>query len=545
VITKTKPANKIRFAVLIRVSTEKQKKKGESLRTQKKQIEDAIQFLDGEIAAEYGGQESATTNSEKREVSRMLSDAEKRPALFDAIIVAHPDRWSRDNAFSEIGLNRLQAAGMRFFVLTQEHDLNDPSARMMLAMFTVFGSYQAKLQAKKSQENRIARAERNIPTAGQEPFGRIFNRNTSKWEIDHAKQKMIEEVATRYIAGESLRAMTKEFNCCPSNLTYILREKLGTTWTQTHTLANGEKHKITLTVPPLLSDAMIAKVHRRTQMNRSNSGPIKNKYLLSNFIFCEKCGYALVGQKSTHGGQLFYRHRSRDGAEACTIRPRPFISAQEVEDRVITSLFEDFGNLEGARKAFVRAIPNHKELIAAREKLARWEKQLDELNAKKDRVMNLFQDGDIDRTKKSERLQKLKAEEAEITKQFNAIRRQVDHIPDETQLDTAASEIHAILNKYQTKLVKKSAKVRARMEAYEYMQDISLMTWEEKRSLVERVFDGEELNGRKRGVYVTAHEKKERRRGFAIELHGLLEVETTTGRSVSDNALSCRYATQP
>ncbi len=95
-------AKPIRFAALVRVSTEKQEKHGESLRTQRSDIQRAIGQLEGTIAQWYGGREHATPGWEREQLDRLLADA--RTGKFDAVIVTHPDRWSRDNAKSEQGL---------------------------------------------------------------------------------------------------------------------------------------------------------------------------------------------------------------------------------------------------------------------------------------------------------------------------------------------------------------------------------------------------------------------------------------------------------
>ena len=54
-----------RFASLIRVSTEKQERQGESLRTQESQIKAAVAELGGVIARRYAGQEHATAGWER------------------------------------------------------------------------------------------------------------------------------------------------------------------------------------------------------------------------------------------------------------------------------------------------------------------------------------------------------------------------------------------------------------------------------------------------------------------------------------------------
>jgi len=58
----------LRFAPLIRVSTEDQEKKGESLRTQKGQIKQYVKSLKGIIPDNcwiYSGQEHATPDQER------------------------------------------------------------------------------------------------------------------------------------------------------------------------------------------------------------------------------------------------------------------------------------------------------------------------------------------------------------------------------------------------------------------------------------------------------------------------------------------------
>ena len=72
----------LRFAALVRVSTERQEKQGESLRTQQSQIESAVKKLAGTVTKWYAGQEHATAGWEREQRDRMLAEAEKdREAL--------------------------------------------------------------------------------------------------------------------------------------------------------------------------------------------------------------------------------------------------------------------------------------------------------------------------------------------------------------------------------------------------------------------------------------------------------------------------------
>jgi hypothetical protein len=106
----------LRFGVLIRVSSERQEKKGESLSTQRASNARDVDRLGGTVAGWYGGQEHATPSWEKREVDRLIRDA--RRGLFDAVMVAYADRWSRDNKKSKEGLEVFREHGVRFLYST-------------------------------------------------------------------------------------------------------------------------------------------------------------------------------------------------------------------------------------------------------------------------------------------------------------------------------------------------------------------------------------------------------------------------------------------
>ena len=76
----------LKFAPLIRVSTEIQEKRGESLKTQRKQLEEAINSLRGTVYHWYEGQEHATPDQERKILDQLLMDA--REGKFDAVMVA-------------------------------------------------------------------------------------------------------------------------------------------------------------------------------------------------------------------------------------------------------------------------------------------------------------------------------------------------------------------------------------------------------------------------------------------------------------------------
>mgnify|MGYP001132522863 CR=1 FL=1 len=201
----------IRFAPIIRVSTEKQiEDKAESLRLQETQIRDYVANIPGGVIPDncwkYKGQEHATVDEERKLLDQLLKDSSKD--IFDAVIVCDVSRWGRDSYKSDDALRTLNANGIRFFLGSMELELTKPDHIYMLGSQVQTAHYHAMNQALKSIQARIHKAQRiGVPTSGGKhswPFGRIWNPVTEKWTVDKDKQRMIVGAAKRYINGEHI-----------------------------------------------------------------------------------------------------------------------------------------------------------------------------------------------------------------------------------------------------------------------------------------------------------------------------------------------------
>jgi site-specific DNA recombinase len=365
----------LRVASLIRVSTERQARRGESLNVQLASNARDVAIIGGTIVETYGGQEHGTPGWERKEVDRLIADASK--GQFEAVILAYPDRWSRDNFKSEEGLNVFIQNGIRFFVGAQEYNLNDPTQKFTLALFVSVGQLQAGLQNKKSMESKLARAKRGIPV-GNLPFGRTFNRETMEWGVDEKKQKAIQEIAERYLGGESMRRLSEEFDIPHAGR--ILRESSGTTWKQHLRYKALKLDEICeCRVPPLLPEVTIKAIAKRAESQRTYThGYGINKYLLGGFVRCIQCGSTLTGMCAR--GRRYYRHFTRlKKAGKCLALPM-WIPAQALEASVWKVLFAVFGDPARVQQAIEAAAPNQSEK-EARRRVKELEKLIDREDA--------------------------------------------------------------------------------------------------------------------------------------------------------------------
>lgn len=486
-------AKKPRFAALIRVSTERQKEKGESLRKQRTDISATVEQLGGVVVEWYGGAEHGTPGYEKKEVKRLLADAQKKPRPFDYVMVQHADRWSRDNVASSTGLDLLLDSGVQFFyVLSTTYDLFDPTARMALALHAVIGEFNARTQMKKSMEARIHRAERGVPTGGKLPFGRCFDPKTEKWSIDERKQQMVVDVARRYLEGESLAALSTEYGVNHSNLHKILMQKCGTEWAVEFHSERLNIHKtVPITVPRLLEESVIKAIKKKAAANKSfTHGQLKYQYLLGRLIFCEHCGYAMFGQ-TNHQTHRYYRHAHTYRVRPCNCH-KSWVDANTIEENVIRHLVECFGNRKAVERAIEAATPNLDKIKSLNERRERLLKNQAKNERHRERTRRHERNEVITEEQAATEYRELKRSDAEIAAKL----RQIDAELDGTQTSTQRKMIASSVAKH----------FRKRASANKWAAhniDYADMSWADKRSLVESVFGGTMPDGRRMGVYIS------------------------------------------
>jgi DNA invertase Pin-like site-specific DNA recombinase len=413
----------LRFAALARVSTERQERKGESLRTQRAQLQQAADTRGDTITRWYVGQEHATEGSERRLLDDLLAEAVSPDRAFDAVMVPDPSRWSRDNVKSETGLETLRGAGVKFFVLTTEYDLFEPQARLFLGMSSVIGAFHAGVQSQKSLLNRIALAERGIPPVGKRPFGRDYDKKTGQWSIIPAKHDMIRDVAERCLAGEPMKKVAASYGVHYPHLCKILREDCGDQWTLNFCSPRRNIDKdVVITVPRLLDDATIRACTDRLTANRTRlNGQPKYDYLLNGYIFCAECRFLMTGQVGS-SGVLYYRHATHPKAKECPALDergfRPCVRAKEIDQAVLGDLFDMFGNPAAIERAVRAAVRDCDKLEARQGKL---QGELDKIGKRVANLVDAVAEGTLTKEDVREKRQELDERAAQLRQELATV----------------------------------------------------------------------------------------------------------------------------
>lgn len=464
-------AETIRFAPLIRVSTEKQEEQGSSLETQKEAILKAIATIEGGDVPDhcwiYTGQEHATPDYERQMFSQLLSDAGKD--LFDAVIVYDPSRWSRDNRLSKEGLNILKENGIRFFCGATEYNLFDPQATLFLGMSTEMNEYFALEQARKSLLSRIARAKNNIPSAGKPPYGRTYDRKKHEWGIDTEKQRKIVWAADQYLNGKSMSEIAKTLGMNHPNLWKILKNRSGAEWViEFDNKRLNISETVILSIPPLLPQETIDAIWRKSESNKTyEHGNIKNKYLFSRMIFCARCGYAMFGQ-TNHGKRRYYRH-ARGRKKECDIGL--WISADEIEQAVFVKLYSLYGDHLSIEKAINRSVDKYGDAEKIREEIVLFRKDLKSIETELTNLVKAVAKGVLKQEDIKKR-DKLQVRQDKIEKEIAISEKKIENVPSPEKIKAQGNFIQKVLEKA----------TKNRLGRGDHFLK---MTWEERRNLCE------------------------------------------------------------
>jgi DNA invertase Pin-like site-specific DNA recombinase len=505
----SKSAKGLRFAPLIRVSTESQAKQGESLKVQRDYIEKSVEQLGGIVEEgawkEYGGQEHATIGQERKKFDRLLEDAGKR--LFDAVIVADASRWSRDNRRSKEGLEILQKNGVRFFIGSSEFDLWSPQASLFLGMSTEMNEFFGKEQSRKSILSRIERAKQGKPSCGKLPFGRKWD-EIKGWSLDEKKAQQLRWAAKEYLAGNmNMVQISKSLDMNQSNLWKIMCFRSGANWEVSFVKPDlGISEIINIEVPRILEDSVIDQIRAKSCLNKTYCrGDRKHQYLLSGFIFCSKCGYVLQGQTNRNSSH-YYRHPAKNSRKVeCDVQA--WVRADIIEEIVMAELFKLYGDPVGLENAILRAIPDHDELRAMEDQLADCEKELVKVRKEIDQLVQMRLDGEISKDDLARTKAPKIEREAGLKAQLALLRPRLSSLPSEKAI------------RHKSRMAQK-VMASALKAVHGSSEHLETMSWKNRRLLLEKVFCGVDADGRKLGVLVSFDEKA---KSWAYEIRGGLE----------------------
>lgn len=196
----------------VRVSTEGQATEGESLNTQRKDIEAWAEFRKYDIYQIYQDAGRSGGKIEYRDALKsLLSDANDRK--FQAVVVPRLSRFGRNARELLNNVEELKQAGVSFYSVKEGLDFSNAYGKAMLTMLAAIAELERETIREQMTENKLARWKTGRAFIGQPPYGYFWNKDAKKIEVNEAEKAIYLDIVQMYSElGKSMKDIAVALN---------------------------------------------------------------------------------------------------------------------------------------------------------------------------------------------------------------------------------------------------------------------------------------------------------------------------------------------
>jgi len=475
----------VKAAGYVRVSS-KEQVEGESLSTQRQSIKNFCKANGYQLIEIYADEGiSGGSVKERHALLRCLYDGQN--GKFDILIIHRLSRFGRNARELLNNHDELSKVGVQLRSISEGIDFSSKYGKAMLGMFAVMAELERDIIREQMLENRIARGRRGIPTAGKLPFGRTFNKETGKWELDEEVAKLLQWAANKYLKGTSLRDISETLRTRYNQrlgyhyLIQVLTQRCGDKWE----VKFKDQEPIIYTIPRILDDDTIQRVKERLEHNRIECRQDVRKYVLTGFLRCEVCGKSLHGQtqiKKSGSQFAYYKHPDGKYEKCKAFRSIPL---KPIEKAVFQTIFENIADVPAFEKAIANSLPDGDLIKSLQSNIKAGEKELKRIDRELDKLVDAVLSGTLEKSTIKRKEQALLQAKSKVSEELEQARGRLNSMPDLEQVKKEAETIR-----------------RQLLEQYSGKDRLEEMSFDEKKSLLHFLFDGKDQDGTPYGIYV-------------------------------------------
>ncbi|MEX0681547.1 MAG: recombinase family protein [Balneolales bacterium] len=473
---------KIKAAGYVRVSSSIQIE-GESLHSQRELIGNYCKSNSYKLTNIYADEGiSGGTVKDRPGLLQCLYDAQQ--GKFNILVIRDYSRFGRDATELLINCEELISEGVQLYFIKEGAVDDTPHGKMTRTMFAAYAEFERAIIRERMLENKIARTKKGIPSIGALPIGRTFDRETKQWVLNERIAGLLQKAATDYLNGRSLLDISEELQHKYSykigyvNLLRVLRNRCGDKWTITF---KNEK-PIEFQIPRILDDETIKRICDRMDHNRSDNRTDIDKYVLTGFIKCEKCGRALTGQTQKNSYH-YYRHPGGRNQKCKVFNSIPL---DQIENAVFQTIFENIWDVPSFNKAITDSLPDEQHIENLKSKIETFDKELRKINKELEKLVDLAMSGTLKKDTIRAKEQELLQSKEKVSEELEDLKNQLRAMPDIEAVKQEAEDIR-----------------RQLLDQYSGQERLQEMTFEEKKRLLHWLFDGKDKEGTPYGIYVS------------------------------------------
>ncbi len=310
------------------------------------QVTEAERFAENrglKIIHLYADRALTGRNDNREQFQLMLADAAKHK--FDALIVWKTDRIGRNK--EEIALNKyhLKKNGIKIHYVAESIP-DTPEGIILESVIEGMAAYYSEQLSQNVKRGMKASAAKGQCTGGTRPLGYTTDEN-KKYVIDPEHAPTVKLIFEMYAGGKTISEIVKDLNGRG------LRTLKGKPFTfgSLNTLLKNEKYigtysynnevRIENAIPPIIDTETFYKVQEMLKYNQRASSHKNSKaeYLLTEKLFCGKCGTGMVGVcgTSSTGARHHYYICMSQKKKLCSKKP---VRQAWIEDIVLENVIK-------------------------------------------------------------------------------------------------------------------------------------------------------------------------------------------------------------
>ena len=351
----------MRAALYIRVSTDQQVERGDSLEVQQERLEAYARSKGWEIQGLYADRGISARDTNRPAFQRLLSQL--KTGQIDVALVTKLDRAFRDTRDFLENTELFEERGVRFACLDGDIDTTTPSGRVFSTIRAALAQFERETTAERVREVMVARAAKGLWNGGVVPYGLRWVPETKGLTPDAEEVEGVQQIFRVFLDTRSIRGTTHRLNASGRRTragglwsgtsvrrilanpvysgaqTYNKRRAKGKTSTarpkEQHIIVEGMFEPIIDRETFLKAQALLEELCKKPPAKRS-------QYLLTRLVFCGRCGSRMYGYTYQHlrrQGKTYRYYRCwGHSAKGATVCPGNTIDLQYLEDVIVAEL---------------------------------------------------------------------------------------------------------------------------------------------------------------------------------------------------------------
>lgn len=350
-------------AAYARFSSDAQRE--ESIEIQLDEISRFVERHGWTLGETYADRAVSGRREDRPAFNRCVADA--MAGRFDVLVVYKMDRFARNVAYAQEVKRRLFAAGIGLWSVREGQMSDTPEGFLWGGMSDLWAEYYSR-NLSVMVRNGIREKAEGLKAAGRRIYGYDVD-GEDRFVVNEAQAEYVRAMFSRYLAGQTMNQIAEWLNERGA------RTIRGNAWS-TPALAQVMRnvaykgvyryagHEVVGGMPRIVSDEDFDRVQGlRSHRKNSKRRRVVNDYLLTDKVFCLRCGRAMCGTAGTSCTGRKYTYYGCVNKGGCGLR----VSSAAVEHTVslvVARLLNDPGTLRAIAEDMVeygRSLPSHAE----------------------------------------------------------------------------------------------------------------------------------------------------------------------------------------